>query len=302
MRIVVMGQGPFAAEVMAKLAGRGDDVVGVYTTADRRGEPVQEAMVRLGKPVFRPASLRPREVYENYANLKPDLLVMAFVTDIVPERFFLLPGKGAIQYHPSLLPRHRGGSAINWAIIQGETTTGLTIFWPDKGIDTGSILLQRSVAISPDDTVGSLYFNKLYPLGVAALLEAISLVKEGKAPRQPQDETAAIYEGLCSEADAIVDWAQPLPAVFNLIRGTDPQPGATTLWHGRKLRLFGAQVAPGIKGKPGRIQVVDEVGIIIAAGEGAIRVTRIQPEGGAKMASREYAASVGLGEGDLLGR
>ena len=135
--------------------------------------------------------MRDPEVYEEFRKLKPDLNVLAFVTDIIPQRVLDLPRLGSIQYHPSLLPKHRGGSAINWAVINGETKTGLTIFWPDKGIDTGPILLQKEVEIGPDDTVGSLYFNKLFPLGVEALAESVQLVREGKAPRIAQDEAEA---------------------------------------------------------------------------------------------------------------
>ena len=298
MHIVLMGQGPFGARVLEELASKGETVAGIYTTADRRGEPLREVADTLDLPVFRPTSLRDRDVYADYTRLAPDLLVMAFVTEIVPERYLTYPRLGAIQYHPSLLPRHRGGSAINWAIIQGETRTGFTIFWPDRGIDTGPILLQKEVPISPDDTVGSLYFNSLFPLGVEALLEAVTLVKQGKAPRMPQDESQATYEGLCTEAASIIDWSRPAQEVYDLIRGTDPQPGATTYWQGRKLKLFAAELLPGPKGRPGQVVNVDDSGIVIATENEAIRVKRVRPEGAAKMGAAEYAASAGLGKGD----
>jgi methionyl-tRNA formyltransferase len=226
---------------------------------------------------------------------------MAFVTDIVPVRMLTCPRVGTIQYHPSLLPRHRGGSAINWAIIQGETKTGVTIFWPDRGIDTGPILLQKETPIGPDDTVGSLYFNVLFPLGVEALIEAVALVKADRAPRIPQDESLATHEPLCTEERAVVDWSRPVREVYDLIRGTDPQPGAVTRWRSAKLKLYTAELAVGQRGAPGRVLAVDGPGIVVATGDGAIRVKRVQPEGGTKVSAVEFATSAGLAAGEVFG-
>lgn len=301
MRIVLMGQGAFCARVLEGLVKKGEEAVGVYTTTDRRGEPIKEAAEKLGVPAFRPASLRQPEIYESYTRLKPDLLVMAFVTDIVPDEFLTYPRLGAIQYHPSLLPRHRGGSSINWAIAQGETKTGLTIFWTEKGIDTGPILLQKEVEISPDDTAGSLYFDKLFPLGVEALLEAVDLIKRGKAPRIPQNESQATYEGLCNEEAATINWRLPARDVYNLIRATDPQPGATTYRHNEKLKLFSAEPVPDMVGKPGEVLEVSKSGIVISALGGAVRVKRVQPEGGAKVGAAEHATAAKLKPGDMMG-
>ena len=149
--------------------------------------------VSKGIDVFQPATYKDDQVFDQYKALKPDLTVMAFVTDIIPERFFEVPTHGTINYHPSILPRHRGASAINWAVIMGDTRTGLSIFWPDGGIDTGFILLQKEIEIGPDDTTGSLYFNHLFPMGVDAILESIDLVKAGKAPKIAQDEDRKTY-------------------------------------------------------------------------------------------------------------
>ena len=203
MRIVIIGQAAFGEKVIQTLLKKGEEIVGVYTPPDISGRtnPLKESAVQLGIPIFQPKGMRAPGVYAEYTRLKPDLNVMAYVTDIIPESILTHPKLGTIQYHPSLLPKHRGGSAINWAIINGEAKTGITIFWPDKGIDTGPILLQKEAEISPDDTVGSLYFNKLSPLGVEALAESIELIKQGIAPRIPQDESQASYEGLCAEKD-----------------------------------------------------------------------------------------------------
>ena len=165
MRIICIGQAAFGEKVLQDLTARGEEVVAVYTTQDIAGKrnPLKELAIQIGIPVFHPRSMRVPEIYEEYIRLKPDLNVMAFVTSILPDSILNYPRMGTIQYHPSLLPKHRGGSAINWAIINGETKTGITVFWPDRGIDTGPILLQKEAEISPDDTVGSLYFEKLFP-------------------------------------------------------------------------------------------------------------------------------------------
>jgi methionyl-tRNA formyltransferase len=136
------------------------------------------------------------------------------------------PSLGTIQYHPSLLPLHRGPSSINWPIINGETETGLTIFWPDAGLDTGPVLMQKKVEIADEATLGSVYFNKLYPIGVQAMVESVDLVRSGDAPRIVQDETKATYESWCKASDVVVDWSGNVDTVFNMIRGADPQPGA----------------------------------------------------------------------------
>ena len=184
---------------------------------------------------------------------------MAFVTDIIPLAFIEAPVLGSICYHPSILPRHRGGSAINWAVIMGDQETGLSIFWADAGIDTGPVLLQKRVAIGPEDTTGSLYFNRLFPLGVEAIAESVDLIKAGRAPRLVQDESLATYEPLCNDRVALIDWSKPAAEVHNLIRGCDPQPGAYSFWRGRKVRLFDARIADARSGaRPGEVVAADK--------------------------------------------
>jgi len=302
VRLVLIGQGPFCARVLEGLAGRGDEVVAAYTAPDPgRSAPVVEAARKAGVPVFQPASMRTAEVYEQVSSLKPDLGVMAFVTDIVPGNILECPRLGTIEYHPSLLPRHRGASAINWAIIQGEKRTGLTIFWVDRGIDTGPVLLQKEVDIGPDDTVGSIYFNKLLPLGVEALLEAVSLVKAGKAPRTPQDGRLATYEPPCEEKHALIDWRLPVDRVYDLIRGTNPHPGATTYFRKGKLKLYDSEKVPGVGGGPGEVVEVGEKGFAVASAGGAILLKRVQPEGAGKQPAADFARQVALTPGERLG-
>jgi len=304
MRIIIIGQAAFGEKVLQALSKKGEEVVGVYTTPDIPGRtnPLKELAVQLGIPTFQPKEMRAPEVYAEYIRLNPDLNIMAFVTDIIPESILNHPKLGTIQYHPSLLPKHRGGSAINRAIINGEAKTGITIFWPDKGIDTGPILLQKEVDISSDDTVGSLYFNKLFPLGVEALVESIELIKQGIAPRIPQGEPQASYEGLCTEKDAVINWSQPATKTYNLIRGTNPQPGATTYFQGKRLKIFDSELLMGgISGLPGEIVNTTKQGFAVAAINGAILVKRVQIEGSAKIASPEFTEQAHLKVGDRLG-
>ncbi len=301
MRIVVNGQQAFGKAVLDALDARGEDVVAVYCAPDARSDrpdPLKAAAAARSLPVFQPQSFRDPATHEAFAALKPDLCVMAYVTKIVPSSFLNLPTRGTIQYHPSLLPLHRGPSAINWAIIQGRTETGLTIFWPDDGLDTGPVLLQKTTAIGLDDTLGSVYFDRLFPMGVDAMLEAVDLVREGKAPRIPQDETQATYESWCTADHAGIDWSHPADEVYNLIRGCNPQPGAWTTRNGAKLSIFDAHLTDAPAGtRPGTILSADEDGAVIAAGRGAVCAIRVRPEGTGKIT----AAEAGLKAGEVLG-
>src|SRR5215217_2034391 len=212
MRIVVHGQQAFGKAVLEAMLKRGDNVVAVYVAPEKprqKADPLKEAAQAAGLPVYQTASYRKPEVWEEFRALKPDLQVMAFVTLFVPEEFLNIPTHGSIQYHPSLLPAYRGASAINWPIILGEKETGLSIFWPDNGLDTGDVLLAKTTPLGPTDTMGDLYFKRLFPMGVDAMLEAVDLVKAGKAPRLKQDESKATYEGRCGADHAHIEWGRP---------------------------------------------------------------------------------------------
>ena len=231
MRIVVHGQQAFGKAVLEALLKRGENVVAVYVAPEKPGgkaDPLKEAALAAKLPVHQPDSYKKSEVWEEFRALKPDLQVMAFVTLFVPEEFLNIPTHGSIQYHPSLLPAYRGASAINWPIIKGETETGLSIFWPDNGLDTGDVLLQKKTPIGPNDTLGTVYFDRLFPMGVDAMLELVDLVKAGKAPRIKQDEAKATYEGRCGAENAKIDWGKPWEQIDRLIRGCNPAPGAWT--------------------------------------------------------------------------
>ncbi|MFH2220044.1 MAG: methionyl-tRNA formyltransferase [Pseudomonadota bacterium] len=305
MRIVLIGQAAFGAKVLESLADKKENVVAVYTPPDRpggRSDPLKDAAVSREIPVYQPTTYKDDTVFSAYKNLKPDLTVMAFVTDIIPPRYFDLPSLGTINYHPSLLPRHRGASAINWAVIMGDARTGLSIFWPDGGIDTGPVLLQKEIAIGPEDTTGALYFNHLFPMGVDAIIESIELVREGKAPKLVQDESEATYEPPCDDSAAGIDWNKPAREVYNLVRGCDPQPGAFVMMGGERVRFYGPKFVeePG-GGAPGTIIQIDDQGIHVAVSGGKLIVSKVKPGKGGKGPAAEFAAEKGLNVGDRLG-
>ncbi len=305
MRIVVNGQQPFGKAVLEALLERGETVVGVYSAPDKPGQrpdALKEAALERNIPVYQPASFKSAEVRQEMAALAPDLVVMAYVILLVPRPILELPSHGTIQYHPSLLPRHRGPSSINWPIIQGETKTGLTIFWPDEGLDTGPILLQKEVDISDEDTVGTLYFDRLDPMGVEAMVEAVDLVKAGKAPKVPQDEAQATYEGWCRKADVEIDWSRPSREVYNLVRGADPQPGAWTRYDGKTLQLYDAAKLPDAGGgRPGEVVEAGPEGLTVATADGRLVFKRVRPEAGQKVAVADFLASEAVKPGAALG-
>jgi methionyl-tRNA formyltransferase len=305
MRIVVIGQAAFGAKVLESLLAGGEEVVAAYTPPDRpggRADPLKEAAVAGSIPVFQPVTYKDDQVFAEYQGLKPDLTVMAFVTEIIPPRFFEFPTEGTINYHPSLLPRHRGASAINWAVIMGDSRTGLTIFWPDGGIDTGPILLQKEVDIGPDETTGSVYFNKLFPMGVDAMIESVNRIKEGTAERIPQNEEEATYEPPCDDRVAGIDWGKPAQEIYNLVRGCDPQPGAYTLWKGEKIRLYGSRlIREPVEEVPGTVVQVDAQGFQVAVSGGRLSVGKVRPATGGKVTSGEFASERNVLVGERFG-
>ncbi len=303
MRIALIGQAAFGEKVLEALLNAGEEITVVYCPPDApngKQDPLGELAAKSGITVRKPARMRNPEVFEDYKTFDPELNVMAFVTDIVPMTMIQYPRQGTIQYHPSLLPRHRGASAINWAVINGETKTGLSIFWHDEGLDTGPLLMQKEVTITPDDTLGSVYFNKLFPLGVEAMVESVKLVKEGKAPRIVQDLSEGEYEPICKKM--AIDWMYPINVVYNVIRGCNPSPGATTLYKGQPLKIFDCEKR-NVSGPtaPGTVMEISDEGILVAGNGGSIFVKRVQPQGAPKMKAPEFVASAGLQVGDKLG-
>jgi len=304
VRILLVGQAAFAAEVLQRLEAAGETIAGVVCPPDAPGkpDPLKQAAEARGVPVEQFRSLKTPEARRAFEEARADLAALVYVTQIVPEPLLRLPRLTSICFHPSLLPRYRGGSAIAWQLIRGETRTGVTVFWPDAGIDTGPVLLQREAPVDPDDTAGTLYYRTLYPLGVQAVVDAVALIREGRAPRIPQDESRASYDPLCRDEHAAVDWARPAAEVHNLIRGCDPQPGAHTVWRDERLRLYEPRRVPGKAGAaPGTVLAIDAEGITVACGDGgAVRCARGR-DGGTKAAAAALAQTIGLEPGARLG-
>ena len=304
MRIIVNGQQAFGKACLEAMLERGDDIVAVYCAPDKEGkpvDPVKELAIEKRLTLIQPPNYKDKEVLDEMRALGADLMVMAFMIIFVPEDARDIPTHGSICFHPSLLPKHRGPSSINWPIMAGATKTGLTIFWPDDGLDEGDILLQKEIAIGPDDTLGTVYFEKVFPLGVEAVLEAVDLVKAGDPPHIKQDESQATYESWCRKADAEIDWSRPVDEVYNLIRGTNPQPGASTVHNGKELKIFDCAKVADVTGPPGEVTDISDDGFTVAAGGGGIQVHRVRPPDSGKIPAAEYLGLSGLAAGDVLG-
>jgi methionyl-tRNA formyltransferase len=304
MRVAVIGQAAFGEAVLKRLREDGVEVVGVSGPPPPEGgrpDALWKAAGEAGIPCVPTADLKGDAGKAAWAGLRADLCVMAFVTEILPEDVFGIPRLGTIQYHPSLLPLHRGISSMNWPIIFGEAETGLTIFWPDKGIDTGPVLLQKRVEIGPDETVGSLYFNKVFPMGVEAMAEAVAIVAAGTAPRIAQDHAIATYEPQCRDEHARIPWHAPAERVYALIRGCNPQPGAWTTFDGATVRVFDCTLLrEPVPGMPGRVLALGEQGLEVRLNGGVLRIARVQPDGSPKRPAAEWAAEAGVEVGSRL--
>ena len=305
MKIAIIGQAAFGKDVLNALVDKKENVVAVLCPPDNPGrpeDPIKSAAIENQIPVFQYKRMRDKDAIAEFLSLSIDLCVMAFVTDIVPDEILEAPRFGTIQYHPSLLPEHRGPSSINWPIIQGKSKTGLTVFWPDKGLDTGPILLQKEFEITKTDTLGSVYFGKLYPAGIEAMVEAVEMVKNGTAPRIEQDHSKATYEGWCRSGDVIIDWNKPGQEIYNLIRGSDPSPGANTLWNKKPISLFNTTFELSeLDELPGTVTKISDASFSLSVPNGTINVGRIKVDREAKIMASDFIESHGLKVGDRFG-
>ncbi|MEM1345463.1 MAG: methionyl-tRNA formyltransferase [Pseudomonadota bacterium] len=304
MRLIVMGQQAFGRDSLAKILEAGvDEVVAVYCAPDKEGkplDPLKELALEKGLPVYQPSEFKSEAVLEELRAHRADLMVMAYVIVFVPEAARNIPTHGSICFHPSLLPLHRGPSAVNWPIIWGSEKSGFSWFYPTDGLDEGDVLLSWECEIGPDDTVVDLYFKKIYPAGVDSVLQVCDLFRAGDPPRIPQDESKATYESWCRKGDAQIEWTKPARDVYNLIRGTNPQPGAWTTLAGTEVQCYDAARLDG-EGTPGEVVDVSEDGVLVQAQGGRIRLKRVRPQGGAKVAAQEWAAEAGVTPGNRLG-
>ena len=309
MKIAIIGQQDFAKAVLEGFLARGDEIAGVFCAPEKEGakpDPLRVSAQEKGLKTFQLPSLKGPEAVQAMRELNVDIGIMAFVLQFAPQDFVKVPRHGTIQYHPSLLPKFRGPSSINWPIIKGETKTGLTIFRPNDGLDEGEVVLQKETPISENDTLGTVYFDRLFPMGVAAMLEAADLVLAGKHTEVVQDESQASYEGWCRAAEAKVSFNQHVDFIHNLIRGCDPAPGAWTTLGGKKVQLFGSRkhvvrTFGAVKGKPGEISAISDTGLFITAQGGQLEIGKLKHEDGKKCSAVEFAAQHGIAAGALFG-
>lgn len=309
MRLAIIGQQAFGKSILDAFLERGDDVAGVFCAPEKQGarpDPLRLSAQERGLQLFQLPTLKGAAAEHALRTLNVDIAIMAYVLQFAPQAFVRIPKHGTIQYHPSLLPKYRGPSSINWPLIKGDTETGLTIFRPTDGLDEGPIVLQKTVAIGPDDTVGSVYFDRLFPLGVAAMLEAADLVVSGRHKEAPQDETAASYEGWCRDNEAQINWHNHIDAIYNLVRGCNPAPGAWTTIQGSRLRIFDARKLPArglgdVAGKPGEICAIGDQAIEVTSQGGRLAIVKVRAEGGDKMSAAAFAKAAGLERGARLG-
>ena len=304
MRLIVMGQQAFGKDVLEKLLDTGtDEVVAVYCEPDREGKPVdpiKEFALEKGLPVHQPAKFVEQEVLDQLASYDADLMIMAFVNVFVPEAARDTPKMGSICFHPSLLPLHRGPSAVNWPIIMGSTKSGYSWFYPSDGLDEGDSLLQWECPIGPDDTVIDLYFKKIYPAAVESVLQVCDLYRDGNPPRIVPDEAQATYERRCAKKHAKIDWNKPVGQVYDLIRGTNPAPGAWTTLNGEEVGIFDCARVDG-DGISSRIMEVSDDGVTVQCIGGRIQIKRVRPAGEGKIPATEWAGKAGLEKGMELG-
>ena len=315
MRIVIVGQQAFGKAVLDAFVARGDTIAGVFAAPEKPGsrpDPLVVAAEEKKFPVYRFPKYSAPEALDALKALDADIGVMAYVLLFAPPEFCAIPRQGMIQFHPSLLPLHRGPASIPWAIIRGRSETGLTIFRPTPGLDEGPVILQKRCAIGPNDTAASLYFDKIFPLGVEALVQAADLVTAGRATEWTQDENEATYEGWVREAESRINWASHVDFVYDLIRGCNPAPGAWTTLKStdaentaegepaeQKLYLFDAKkimaaTFGAVRGKKlGEVVSAGPDGLRILAQGGFIEVSRLRLGDGAKVKSTELDIPVG---------
>nr|XP_057943276.1 mitochondrial 10-formyltetrahydrofolate dehydrogenase-like isoform X1 [Doryrhamphus excisus] len=307
LKLAIIGQSLFGKEVYSNLRKKGHKVVGVFTVPDKDGkaDPLALAAEKDGTPVFKFPRWRVKgkaipEVVEAYMAVDADINVMPFCSQFIPMNIIDHPKHGSIIYHPSILPRHRGASAINWTLIDGDEKAGFTVFWADDGLDTGPILLQRECTVEPNDTVDTLYNRFLFPEGIKAMVESVQLIADGKAPRIPQSEKGASYEGIQKKSNAKINLAQPAQAIHNWIRGHDKIPGAWTLIDGQPVTLYGSSVLQGSvpPGQPLEVEgaskqsLVAKNGLVLHGNDGkAVLVKNLQFEDGRMIAASNYFSS-----------
>jgi len=309
VKIAVIGQQDFGSRVLEAFLKRGDTVSAVFCAPEKEGarpDALRVAAEEKGLKVHQFKSLKAPEASAAMKAAGADIGIMAFVLQFAPQEFVKIPKHGTLQYHPSLLPKYRGPSSINWPISRGEKETGLTIFRPTDGLDEGAVILQKRTPIGENDTLGTVYFDRLFPMGVDAMLEAADLVVAGKHRETTQDESQASYEGWFREAEAKIHWADHANSIHDLIRGADPAPGAWTTLNGVKLQLFDSRkeltrTFGAVKGKIGEVLEVRDGRLVISAQGGRIHAGKGKLGDGKKISAGDLVSTGALKPGQILG-
>ena len=292
-----MGTPDFAVASLAALADAGQEICAVVTQPDRpsgRGyklapPAVKTAALERGLQVFQPETLKNEALLPLLEQTRPDAVVVAAYGKLLPQYVLGFPPLGCINVHASLLPKYRGAAPINWAVINGERESGVTIMYMEKGLDTGDMLLAVRTPIADDDTAGTLH-DRLAALGADALVHALALLEAGRITPVKQDDSLHTYAPMLSRDDCRLDFRQSAKQVRDRIRGLAPFPGAFMTLDGRQIKVYEAQFAPGV-GEPGRVLYADkERGLVVACADGALRLDTLQPQGKRRMAAKEYLA------------
>ena len=309
MRVLFWGTPDFATPPLRALLGEGFEVVAVVTQPDRAvgrsrsllvPSPVKQIAIEESLPVLQPERPRGEDFVERVKALEPDLSVVVAYGHILPRDVIDIPPQGTLNIHASLLPALRGAAPIQAAIRDGLEETGVTIMRMVPALDAGPILLQARTLINHDETYGELQL-RLSELGALALVEALMLMSVGKLPEKPQDDTKATYAPKVERADGRVDWTLPALDVSRRIRAYDPKPGAFTTRNGLELKLFGARPSPDHSGDAGAVLAIDESGMLVACGSGAVRLAYVHPSGKRRLSALDWAQGRGIATGDRLG-
>jgi len=296
MRVVFMGTPEFALPTLKGLYEGGYRLVGVFTRPDKpagRGRqptpsPVKELALRLGLPVYQPATLRRPAAVELLRSLKPDVVVVAAYGLLLPREVLEVPPHGCLNVHPSLLPRWRGPSPIPFAILAGDEFTGVTVILMDEGMDTGPILARSEpVPIGPEDTAATLT-PKLADIGARLLLETLPRWAAGQIKPEPQDDSQATYSRLLKKEDGVIDWGRSAVEIWRQVRAFDPWPGAFTRWEGKLLKVLACRPLPDNSPEPPGTVVGLDAGAAVQTGNGLLKLERVQLEGRRPVGIEEF--------------
>lgn len=309
LRTVFMGTPDFAVPCLDMLVQENYSVAAVVTQPDRpkgRGQklaysPVKEAALKYNLPVLQPDSIKSEDFFNHIVSLKPDLIIVVAFGQFLPKKILDLPAYGCINAHASLLPKYRGSAPIHWAIINGETTTGITTMYMDVGMDTGDMIIKAEIPILPEDTTGSLH-DKLKELGATVLSDTLRQIAAGTAPREAQDDIMATYARMLCRSTERIDWHQPAAAIHNLVRGLNPWPVAYCQYQNKSLKIWQTRIYDETQAcsEPGRVAAITKEGLVVETGKGTIEILEVQPESKRRMKASDCVCGYCITKGNMF--